>query len=242
MENVVYIKQNRCWTNSKVLADKFGKKHQSVLRVVRQRMDEMPNDFQAGHFAHVEILEKNAIGGTVNRSYYEMTYDGFLFVALAFTGKKAAQFRWEVIQEFNRRGAELEKRGLPTLSIEDLLRLTSEALKNEVEAHAETKRTSLAGTADLTALNDAIKRKASEFGYLGGAAFGLIYKCLKARFAGARAVGTFKEISKGDLPEALSWTEGLGASQLLAAKGVKNTDAGLVRLRDTLRALDGVGK
>ncbi|MGK5615600.1 Rha family transcriptional regulator, partial [Proteus mirabilis] len=40
---------------------------------------------------------------------YEMTKDGFVFLVMGFTGKKAAQFKEAYIAAFNRMEAELTK-------------------------------------------------------------------------------------------------------------------------------------
>jgi Rha family phage regulatory protein len=40
-----------------------------------------------------EILDKNSSNQSVNKSYYEITRDGFTFLAMGFTGKKAAQLK-----------------------------------------------------------------------------------------------------------------------------------------------------
>jgi Rha family phage regulatory protein len=46
---------------------------------------------------------------------YLMTRDGFTFLAMGFTGKRAAQFKEKYIEAFNRMEAELMKRQVNVL-------------------------------------------------------------------------------------------------------------------------------
>ena len=47
----------------------------------------------APNFRHVEIIDKNAIGGDVNKSCYTMDRDGFTVLAMGFEGDKALKFK-----------------------------------------------------------------------------------------------------------------------------------------------------
>lgn len=58
-----------------MVAEKFGKNHFHVMRDIRELISQDADC--ASNFGCVEIIGKNAIGGKVDRSYYEMDRDGF---------------------------------------------------------------------------------------------------------------------------------------------------------------------
>lgn len=120
-DNVVYIMQNRCITDSRKLAEVFGKQHKDVLRKIESQLADMPTELRERNFTLTSQLVDMPNNATREDKIYEMTKDGFMAVAMTFTGKKAEAFRWAIIEEFNRRGDELEVRGLVTHSMEDLL-------------------------------------------------------------------------------------------------------------------------
>jgi Rha family phage regulatory protein len=123
MTNLVYIKENRTLTNSKILAEKFEKEHKEVLKVVRKHLKHLP-EFGEGNFSLISYTDDQ------NREQpaYEMTQDGFNLIAMSFATKKALFYKIEFIDEFNRRGDELQKRGLPINDHATLLRFAADAV------------------------------------------------------------------------------------------------------------------
>ena len=75
--------QKEC-TTSLIVAEKFGKKHFHVMRDI-QNLD-CTDMFRESNFVSVEIIEKNASGGPVNKSYYNITRDGLMFMVMGYTG------------------------------------------------------------------------------------------------------------------------------------------------------------
>lgn len=138
MSNIVYIKQNRCWTNSKKLAESFGKRHDNVLRDIRSTISDLQDpDFIALNF---EFKEIKTLRGTTETEYCELTQDAFTLVAFGFAGKKAMAFKKVYIEEFNRMRSELEMRGQPTLSTEELLQRALDEIKTQKEIAAKAIR------------------------------------------------------------------------------------------------------
>lgn len=82
-------------TTSRVIADKFGKRHADVIRAVRNL--ECSDDFNERNFAPVEYLD----GKGEQRTEYGITRDGFTFLAMGFTGKEAAAWKEKFIAAFN---------------------------------------------------------------------------------------------------------------------------------------------
>lgn len=100
----VFFKDGRLVTTSHAVADYFDKQHKDVLRKI-DNLDCSP-EFTSAHFcAHVE----NQIVGVAEREirYFEVTKDGFMFLVMGFTGKKAARLKEAYISKFNAMEAEL---------------------------------------------------------------------------------------------------------------------------------------
>ncbi len=89
-------------TTSLLVAEKFGKRHDTVLRAIR-RLDCSP-EFTERNFA------VSAYSDSTGRQlpYFEMTRDGFTFLAMSFTGKIAAQWKEHYLHAFNAMEATLQ--------------------------------------------------------------------------------------------------------------------------------------
>lgn len=103
----VFFSNSRLVTTSQAIADYFDKQHKHVLEKIRS-LDCSP-EFATANFSTVVIkvqagfMEKDAEG-------YEVTKDGFMFLVMGFTGKKAARLKEAYIAKFNAMEAELLKR------------------------------------------------------------------------------------------------------------------------------------
>ncbi|WP_334468661.1 Rha family transcriptional regulator [Arsenophonus sp. PmNCSU2021_1] len=96
----VTIHNGKAVASSQDIADYFGKRHDDVLKKIRNL--DCSFDFHTRNFS--EMFQKINIGKGAKREskYYEMTKDGFVFLVMGFTGKKAAQFKEAYIAEFTR--------------------------------------------------------------------------------------------------------------------------------------------
>ena len=83
-------------TTSRLVTEIFGKRHDDVLRAIRNL--DCSEDFKLRNFAELEYID----GRGNTQPMVEMTFDGFTFVAMGFTGAKAAAFKEAYIAEFNR--------------------------------------------------------------------------------------------------------------------------------------------
>ncbi len=90
----VFEKDEQFWTTSLDVAEKFGKRHNDVVRAIKNL--EMPSDFQLRNFAY---LTRKIPGGT--QEYYTISRDGFSLLAMGFTGKEALQWKIKYIEAFN---------------------------------------------------------------------------------------------------------------------------------------------
>ncbi|HGA5699006.1 TPA: Rha family transcriptional regulator [Salmonella enterica subsp. enterica serovar Birkenhead] len=100
----VTVENGRAVTTSLAVAVYFKKAHKHVLEKI-DNLDCSPGFASANFSAHVENIK----AGAVNRDSrsYQITKDGFVFLAMGFTGKKAAAFKEAYIAEFNRMEATL---------------------------------------------------------------------------------------------------------------------------------------
>lgn len=98
---VVHVHRNQVTTSSLDVAEYFGKQHKDVLKAIQNL--ECSDEFSRRNFA--PIFYKDSYGR--KQPAYEMTKDGFAFLAMGFTGKKAAEFKERYINAFNRMLADL---------------------------------------------------------------------------------------------------------------------------------------
>lgn len=82
-------------TDSLKVSEIFNKKHQHVMEVIRNC--EASEGFRQSNFR--QTYYKDSQGK--KQPMYEMTRDGFSFIAMGFTGKKAAKFKEDYISAFN---------------------------------------------------------------------------------------------------------------------------------------------
>lgn len=117
---------NQIITTSLKVAEFFGKRHDDVLRRVRS-LDCSP-EFNARNFAPVEYVDKKG----ECRPAYEMTKDGFMFLVMGFTGKKAARIKEAYINAFNWMAEQLQQEVFGIT--EQLNAVTKDYVRAEVKA------------------------------------------------------------------------------------------------------------
>lgn len=123
--DLVVIENDKPMTTSLEVAEVFGKDHNLIMRAIRDL--ECSDQFIECNFALSSYQPAGA-----KRSYpmYKMTRDGFSFLAMGFTGARAAQFKEWYIAEFNRMEAGLYERSAPKLmSPIEMLEFQIEAIK-----------------------------------------------------------------------------------------------------------------
>ena len=88
-------------TTSRAVAERFGKLHKNVLQAIKNI--ECSEEFNRLNFQPVEYMDEKG----EMRPEYRITRDGFVFLAMGFTGKEAAKFKEAYIMAFNRMEQEL---------------------------------------------------------------------------------------------------------------------------------------
>lgn len=98
-------------TDSRRVAEHFGKAHRNVLRDIRALIA-APDmaDFAALNFE--QCFEINDLANGKPEPMFRMTKDGFVMLAMGFTGAKARAMKVAYIGAFNRMTAELQQQSL----------------------------------------------------------------------------------------------------------------------------------
>lgn len=99
------IIEGQITTTSQQIAAHFGKRHDTVLRAIRNL--ECSPEYHARNFAEMVTEIEIGSGATRKSPAYRMTRDGFVFLAMGFTGKEAAQWKEAYITAFNKMEQEL---------------------------------------------------------------------------------------------------------------------------------------
>ncbi|MGF1909141.1 Rha family transcriptional regulator [Vibrio kasasachensis] len=95
ISDLVFLQGEKVRTTSIKVAEAFNKQHRDVVRKLSNL--ECSDEFNVRNFTHVEYRDKK---GEL-RTAYEMTKDGFMFLVMGFTGKKAAQIKEAYVNAFN---------------------------------------------------------------------------------------------------------------------------------------------
>lgn len=92
---LVEMKNGLPVVNSKKIAESFGMPHRSVLRAIAGV------DCSAEFGAHNFVLSSYLSPQNKRLPCYDLTRDGFAFLCMGFTGKKAAEWKEKYINAFN---------------------------------------------------------------------------------------------------------------------------------------------
>lgn len=104
---LVDIADGHTFTTSLKIAEHFNKRHDDVLRAIRNVIKQCETPEQLRNFAELYIDYKVKNGATRKRPIFHLTRDGFSFIANSFTGEKAFAWRWDFIAAFNFMEAQL---------------------------------------------------------------------------------------------------------------------------------------
>lgn len=135
MTDLVFKGQNdQVLTNSLLVAEKFGKEHSKVMRDIENLS--CSNEFRAANFgvsSYISLQNKEL-------PMYVITKDGFSFLVMGYTGKKAGLFKEEYIKAFNTMERSLKEIKTPQTYAEALRRLADEVeAKGQIQYQLEQK-------------------------------------------------------------------------------------------------------
>ena len=96
MNELVYLKNEQALTDSLKVAEMFEKQHKHVLEKIEKILnDSAENSAQCFHKTRYKDTS-----GKWNTKYL-INRDGFTFLVMGFTGKKANEWKWKYIDAFN---------------------------------------------------------------------------------------------------------------------------------------------
>lgn len=99
-------------TTSTYVAEYFGKQHNNVLRAIQELIA-----LDAGCLLNFEQASRQVHqpnGGVVEYPEFRITEEGFMLLAMGFTGKKALGYKLAFVAEFKRLRAVVGQHALPT--------------------------------------------------------------------------------------------------------------------------------
>lgn len=96
-EIMVERHDNQIITASLKVAEFFGKEHRNILRAIRGL--HCSDEFAQLNFE--QCLKINELANGKSEPYFKMTKDGFMFLVMGFSGKKAARIKEAYINAFN---------------------------------------------------------------------------------------------------------------------------------------------
>ena len=96
---------NRIFTNSLLVAEKFGKLHKDVMRAIKALLTSAQN------CANLFIESEYPDNYGRMQPMYIMNRDGFTLLVMGFTGDKALQFKLDYIEAFNRMEEQIKTGG-----------------------------------------------------------------------------------------------------------------------------------
>lgn len=133
MENLVKIENQQIVTDSRQIAENFGKEHKHVLEAIR-------NILVAENSATKFFMESEHEYRGQKFPMYLMNRDGFTLLAMGFTGKQALEWKLKYIKAFNEMEAELKAKQEPKSQI-DILVESAKALQRQERELARLKLT-----------------------------------------------------------------------------------------------------
>ncbi|CAK0775744.1 hypothetical protein CCP3SC1_70048 [Gammaproteobacteria bacterium] len=102
---VLAIVDGTVTTTSLDVAKFFGKRHDHVIRDIRNIISSIPSEWLPNFGDSTYLGEDN-----IPQPCYRLTRDAFTLLAMGFTGKRALMFKLAYIAEFNRMDAALNGR------------------------------------------------------------------------------------------------------------------------------------
>lgn len=97
MNELVYLKNDEAVCSSLQVAEKFEKRHADVIRAIDNLIRNDPTQNCVRCFKRGMYTDAKG----ERRPMYTMNRDGFTFLVMGFTGKKANEWKWRYIKAFN---------------------------------------------------------------------------------------------------------------------------------------------
>lgn len=103
----VTLHHGRPATTSREVASFFGKRHDDVLKSIRNLRANCPEEFHARNFAEMSETVKIGNGAFRQDVVFILYRDGFMLLTMGFTGKEALAWKIRFIEAFNAMEAQI---------------------------------------------------------------------------------------------------------------------------------------
>lgn len=157
MADLVIMKNQQAVTTSLQVAEGFEKRHTHVIDAIEAKIHSAENSAQFQNMFAEGIYQDKS--GKSNKLYY-MNRDGFTFIAMGFTGRKADEFKLKYIDAFNKMESHI-KQQLDTSNLSPELQMFQGLFTAVANQELATKRveTKLDNISEVVALNTLDWRK-----------------------------------------------------------------------------------
>lgn len=126
MSEIVFRGTNdQAMTSSLLVAKEFGKEHNKVVRDINNLA--CSQEFRAANFGESSYVSEQG----KEFPMFTMTKDGFSFLVMGYTGKKAAQFKEAYINAFNKMEPEIRSSVKPKTQLEILQMSINQLVEQE---------------------------------------------------------------------------------------------------------------
>mgnify|MGYP005987311879 FL=1 len=112
--NAIIATDTKLVTTSLKIAEAFGKRHSHVLDKIKNI--DCSKAFRSANFSADTAVIELGSNRQRNSPFYKITKDGFMFLVMSFTGKKAAQIKEAYINAFNAMADKLSELQYGTLT------------------------------------------------------------------------------------------------------------------------------
>ena len=176
----VSLHSGRPATTSLEVANFFGKRHDDVIRSIRNLRPNCPEEFTARNFAVSEYTDETGR----SLPMFILYRDGFMLLVMGYTGKKALAMKLAYIEAFNRMEAELAEQHAAL----------SSAVPDDFPGTLSITPSSVADRKPLRAL-------VGSWAQVSGLPFAACWNQLKAAFN----LANIKELPQEWIPDAIDW-------------------------------------
>ena len=162
MNDLVIMHDRQAVTTSLILAEAFNKQHKNVIQAIEAKINTAENSaLLKNMFVEDSYIASN---GKQNKMYY-LNRDGFTFIAMGFTGRKADEFKLKYIDAFNRMEEQIRNQSLQVLnqSTDDLKRANLLYKIANLTSDEELKEESLKSSYELVTGKSIQKPKKTDY-------------------------------------------------------------------------------
>lgn len=160
MDELVIMHDQQAVTTSLILAEAFEKEHKNVIRVIETKIGELKIEQSSKMFSKGEYTNSQ----NKQQPMYYLNRDGFTFIAMGFTGRKADEFKLKYIDAFNKMEEQIRNQSLQliTANADDLKRANLLYKIANLTSDEELKEQSLKSSYELVT-GKSIRQKKTDY-------------------------------------------------------------------------------